>query len=139
MTPGPMWTWSPMPTWPAMTAPLPTVRGAGDAGERDEDDVFADVAVVADVDEVVDLGSAADAGLLERAAVDGGVGADFDVVFDEEGSLLRELGVGAGGGVADVAEAVCTEDCAGVDDDAVAEGGAGVEDGAGIDAAVVRR
>ena len=25
-------TWSPMPTWPAMTAPLPTVRGAGDAG-----------------------------------------------------------------------------------------------------------
>ena len=71
---------------------------AGDAGAHDEDGVFADVAVVADVDEVVELCAAADAGFSERAAVDGGVGADLDVVFNDQCSLLRELRVGAGRG-----------------------------------------
>ena len=69
---------------------------AGDAGLRCDDDVLADDAVVADVDEVVDLRAAADAGLAECAAVDGGVGADLDVVFDDEAALLREDEVLAG-------------------------------------------
>ena len=109
-----MVTWSPMLTWPSDDGAVANGGGAGDSGAHDEDDVFAYVAVVADVDEIVDFCSAAAAGLLEGAAIDGGVCADFNVVFDEEGSLLGELGVGAGGGVAHVAEAVRTEDCAGM-------------------------
>ena len=87
-----------MPTWPASTAPLPTRAGAGDAGKRDQDHVFANVAVVADVNQVVDLDPAADARLAQRPAVDGRVGADLHVVFDHQRALLRELRIGAGGG-----------------------------------------
>jgi len=61
----------------------------------------------------------------------------IDVVVDDECSLLRELRVSAGCGIADVAEAVCAEDDAGVRDDAIADGRAGVDDYARIDAAVL--
>ena len=77
----------------------------------------------------------ADAGFVEGSAVDGGVGADFDGVFDDETSLLRKLDVLAGGFVADVAESVGAEHGSGVDDDAVAELDAGIEDDARMDAA----
>ena len=92
---------------------------------------------MAHVDEVVDLDAAADAGFSQRPAVDGGVGADFDFVLDDQRSLLRELSVGAGGGVAHVAEAVRAEHRAGVYDHPVTERGAGVKYGAGVDVAVV--
>ena len=67
--------------------------GAGDAGERDENHVFSDVAVVPDVNEVVDLSAAANASFGKSSAVDGGIGANLDVVFNDESSLLRELRV----------------------------------------------
>ncbi len=101
--------------------------GAGDTGLGGDDDVAADDAVVADMDEVVDLGAAADAGLAERAAVDGGIRADVDVVFDGEGSLLWEEEVLAGAGMARVAEAPCAEDGPGLYVDEIAKGGPGIE------------
>jgi hypothetical protein len=109
---------------------------AGDASLGGDDDIPADPAVVADVDEVVDLGPLADAGLFESAAVDGGVGADLDVVFDDQGALLGKLGVSAGCRIADIAEAVCAEDSTGVDNDAVAESDAGVDGDARMEDAV---
>ncbi len=66
---------------------------AGDSGQRHHDDVLADVAVVADVDEVIDLDAASNARRLKCSAVDGGVGANFDIVFEGECSLLRKLRV----------------------------------------------
>src|SRR6266481_225270 len=54
---------------------------AGDAGLGGDDDILADLDVVADVHQVVDFCAAADAGFVESAAVNGGVGADFYVVF----------------------------------------------------------
>ena len=70
--------------------------GAADAHPRDQNHVFANLAVVADVDQVIHLGSAANLCLLQRAAIDGRVGADLNVVFDEQRALLRKLGVRAG-------------------------------------------
>ena len=67
--------------------------------------VLADLDVVADVHQVVDLCAAADSGFVERAAVDGGVGSDLYIVFDYQPSDLWELLVAAGLGIADVAEA----------------------------------
>src|SRR6185312_4184232 len=78
---------------------------AGDANLCGDDDIFPDDAVVRDVDTVVDLCAASDAGLAERAPVDGGVGADFDVVLDDAGALLRKEKMRAGFRVADVTEA----------------------------------
>ncbi len=95
--------------------------GAGDAGEGDENDVFSDVAVVADMNEVVDFCAAADACFGEGSTVNGGIGANLNVVFNDKGSLLRELRVRAGGGIADVTKTICSEHCASVDDDTIAE------------------
>src|SRR6478735_6346569 len=64
--------------------------GTGDAGEGDENDVFSDVAVMADMNEVVDFCATSDACFGEGAAVDGGIGANLNVVFNDQGSLLRE-------------------------------------------------
>jgi hypothetical protein len=52
-------------------------------GLRRDDDILADLTVVTDVDQVVDLRAAADAGFVERAAIDGGVGADLNVRLAE--------------------------------------------------------
>ena len=64
-----------MPTWAASSTSRPT---------RD---------VVADLHEVVDLGAGADPRLAHRGAVDGGVGADLDVVLDHHRADLRHLDV----------------------------------------------
>src|SRR5262249_20656193 len=54
--------------------------GAGDAHLADEQVVLADLAVVADLHEVVDLGAGADARGLERAAVNRRAGPDLGVI-----------------------------------------------------------
>jgi hypothetical protein len=52
----------------------------GDPGLRRDHHVPPDLDVVRDLDQVVDLRSGADARRPERSPVDGGVGADFDVI-----------------------------------------------------------
>ncbi len=69
-----------------------------------------------DVDEVVDLCAAANAGFGEGATVDGCVGTDFYIVFDGEGALLREEEIFSVGGVACVAKAGGAENRAGLYD-----------------------
>ena len=59
----------------------------------------ADGGVVTDLDEVVDFGTPADAGLFKAGSVDGGVGANFDVIFEDDDAhlvllLMFSLGVG---------------------------------------------
>src|SRR5208282_1523993 len=54
---------------------------AREAGLRGDNDVLADLAVVADMHEVIDLCAAADASFVERAAINGGVRSDLHVVF----------------------------------------------------------
>ena len=72
-----------------------------------------------DLHQVVYLGAAADAGSLERCAVDGAVGADLHVVFDHHDADLRDLVVR--GSVRRVAEAVRADHGAVVDGHAVAD------------------
>src|ERR1700693_5377513 len=79
---------------------------AGEAGLRGDHHVFSDLAVVADVYEVVDFRASANAGCIQGSAVDGGVGADLDVVFDFQAPDLRKLFVTASRLIAHVAEAV---------------------------------
>ena len=96
----------------------------------------ADLHVVADVHEVVDFCAAADSGFVEGAAVDGGVGADLDIVFNHQTSDLRELLVASGLLVAHVAEAFAAEHGSCLDDDSIAEVRAPVDRHVGVDAAV---
>ena len=75
--------------------------------------------VVGDMDQVVDFRALADDGGAERAAVNGGIGADLDIVVDDDVAELKHFPVAAL--VEHIAEAVRADDRAGVDGDAMAE------------------
>jgi len=77
----------------AMTAPVPTPAAACHARLADEDHVRADVRVVGDLHEVVDLGATADARLAEGGPIDAAVAADVHVVLDDHLPELRHLAV----------------------------------------------
>ena len=85
---GPMNALSPICLWPAMpacasiTTPVSSTVEPAMPACATIDAALADRAVVSDLHEVVDLGAAADPRVAERAAVDGRVGADLDVVLD---------------------------------------------------------
>ena len=64
---------------------------AGDADLRAEEIVLADFDIVPQVAKVIDLGTTADDGIIHRAVVDGGAGADFDVVSDDSTAELADV------------------------------------------------
>src|SRR6185503_4244979 len=81
----------PQPGLPADRDALAEVRAAGDRRAAGHRGVAADAAVVRDLDQVVELDAVLDHGVLERAAVDAGVGADLDVVADAHRAELLDL------------------------------------------------
>src|SRR5579864_8181308 len=82
---------------------------AGETCLRRDHHVFADIDVVSHMHQVIDFCAAANAGDLERAAIDGGIGANLHIIFDDKPSDLRKLFVAAGFRVSDVAEAVASK------------------------------
>src|SRR5436305_10075649 len=90
-------------------------RRAGDACLADDDVARADLAVVADLHQVVDLGPRADARRAECATVNGRAGADLDIVADLDMTKLGNFHVLA----IDVAiaEAIRPDDRIGVHDE----------------------
>src|SRR5690606_14276136 len=72
------------------------LRTAGDTGAAGHDGVVTDAYVVGNLDQVVELHAITDHGVVERAAVDRGVGADLDVAADDDPTGLRNLDPGAG-------------------------------------------
>ena len=105
------------------TAPDPA--RARDADLGDDDRVLADLDVVRDLHEVVDLGAAPHDRVAEHRAIDRRVGADLHVVLDEDPAHLRDLAVRLP--VECVAEAVGPDHRARMDDDPPAELDAGAE------------
>src|SRR5262249_40678386 len=96
--------------------------------------VRSDAAVVADLDLVVELDAVLDHRIVERAAVDGGVGADLDVVADAHHAYLGDLDP-APGLVLRAAEPVGADHRAGMHDDPLPEGAAVIHHHARIKAA----
>src|SRR5204863_3744499 len=108
---------------------------AGNADLRDEQAMFADLHVVSDLDEIIDLGPLAYHGLAERRAIDGGTGADLDIVLDPHDSDLGDLVMFAT--VRRKTVTVGTDDDTGMDDAPAADASAVVNDDVWIDDAVV--
>src|SRR5674476_443715 len=94
-------------------------RTAGNARLRHQNAVPADADIVAYLHQVVDLGALADHGVANGAAVDGGGGADFDIVLDDDAPDLRHLEVALSSH--HEAEAVLTDLAARMNDDAIPE------------------
>ena len=92
---------------------------SGDADLRAEEIVLADFDIVSQVTKVIDLGAAADDGIVHRTVVDGGAGADLDVVSDDSAAELTDVMVMACL-VSGEAEALTADDGMRTKDDAVA-------------------
>ena len=92
---------------------------AGDANLRAEEIVLADLDIMSQMAKIIDLGAAADDGVIHRTVVDGGAGADLDVVSDDSTAELANVMVVTlfiGG----EAEALTADDGMRTKDDAVA-------------------
>src|SRR5262249_14082054 len=75
--------------------------------------------IVANLDEIVDLGPFANHGVLDGSAIDGAVGADFHAVLDDDPTDLRDL---AGTlGARDKPESVLSDRTARMHDHAIAD------------------
>src|SRR5947207_10417633 len=111
------------------------LSGTRDANLRDEQTMFADFHVVPDLDQVIDLGPLTYHGLAECGAVDRSSGANLHIVFDPDDPDLRDLVMFAS--VRGKAVAIRTNHDAGMNDAAVADARAIVNDDVRINDAVV--
>ena len=66
-------------------------HAAGDCDLANQQTIRTDLGSVANVDVVAELGAFADDCVAESAAVDGAIGADFNVVFKNNGADLGNL------------------------------------------------
>ena len=92
---------------------------AGDADLRAEEIVLADLDIMSQVTKVIDLGAAADDGVIHRTVVDGGAGSDLDVISDDSAAELTDVMVVACL-VSGEAKALTADDSMRTKDDAVA-------------------
>lgn len=92
---------------------------AGDADLRAEEIVLADLDIMSQMAKVIDLGAAADDGVIHRTVVDGGAGTDLDVVSDDSAAELANVMV-VTCLVSGEAEALTADDGMRTKDDAVA-------------------
>src|SRR4030095_2479664 len=80
---------------PGDDAALADLGAAGKACERSHNGLFADLNVVAELDQVVELRAAPDARFAEARAVYATICAEFHLVFDDDASDLQELELAA--------------------------------------------
>ena len=92
---------------------------AGDADLRAEEIVLADLDIMSQVAKVIDLGAAADDGVIHRTVVNGGAGADLDVISDDSAAELTDVMMVACL-VSGEAEALTANESMSTKDDAVA-------------------
>lgn len=92
---------------------------AGDADLRAEEIVLADLDIMSQMAKVIDLGAAADDGVIHRTVVDGGAGTDLDVISDDSAAQLTNMMMVACL-VSGEAEALTADDGMRTKDDAVA-------------------
>ena len=89
--PAPIWTWSASPTWPPSTAKSSITELPATPTWRHQHAMPADLHIVADLHQIIELAAFADHRVAQRAAVDGGAGADLDAVLDDDAAQLRNL------------------------------------------------
>src|SRR5262249_45656435 len=76
---------------PSQHRVVPNRHAAGNPHLGNQNAVPPDNGVVADLDQIVDLGSLTDYGVVHRSAVNAGVGANLDIVLNDDASNLRDF------------------------------------------------
>ena len=111
-------------------------RAAGDSRLCGQKNAPPDRDAMGDVNEIVDLRARFDARFTDRRAIDRGIGANLDVVFDDDLGVLRNLQMRAVG-LSREPEPVAADDHAVVQDDAIADDDAFSDRDMGVQRAVV--
>lgn len=99
---------------------------------RHDQGVFTDVAVVSDLDQIIDLRAASNTRFVEGCAIDRRIGSDFDVVLDDDATPLGH-GDGTTIFVRHVAEAIRAEYDTGLKYDAIPDSSVLAQDSARVD------
>src|SRR5207248_7790933 len=110
---------------------------AGESCLGGNDDILADLHIVSNVNQVIDFCATADACDIQSAAVNGGVGSNFDIVFDFQFPDLGKFLIMPGLFIAYIAESITAEYCAGLDHYAIAQAGAGIDRDVGMQLTIV--
>src|SRR5581483_1393690 len=100
---------------------------AREAGLSRDYDVLANLYIVADVNQIIDFRASRNASYVQRAAIEGTVGANFDVVLDLESAYLREFVVAPCFPVAHETETIASQNCAGMNHHSVPESRTGID------------
>ena len=93
---------------PTDDATFPDDGAACNSGTGRNGRMITDTAIVANHDLIIDLHTVANDRVVERTAVDTGIGADFDVVADLDSADLRDLDPGIA--VLGIAETISSND-----------------------------
>ena len=107
-------------------------RPTGETRLGHDQGVLADVAVVSDLDQIVDLRTPSNARLVQGRAIDGRVRTDFDVVLDDDATALSHRD-GTAAFIQHIAEPIRAEHDPGLEYDAVPDSSVFTQDGAGVD------
>src|SRR6478752_1477163 len=99
---------------------------AGDCGVAGKQAEPPDDDVMADLDQIIELAAFSDHGIAQAAAIDTGIGADFDVVLNDHPRKLRDLGMALR--ARHEAETILSDPHAGMQNDAVADQSMGNRD-----------
>ncbi len=126
---------SPKPACPPTTTCLPKSQEPERPDLRRDHRVRADLAVVADVHEIVQFHAFGDARVVERAAIDRRVRSDFDIVGNFHDARLRKFPVPPF--AVRVAKSVCANDRAGMNFHAMPDADAGVKSDARMNPAIL--
>jgi hypothetical protein len=107
-------------------------RPAGKTRLGDDQSVFANITVVSDLDQIVDLCTPPYARLVEGRPIDGGIRADFDIILDDDATTLSHRD-GTTGFVRCVPETIRAENDPGLQYDTIPDSSAFTQDRAGVD------
>jgi hypothetical protein len=110
-------------------------RPTGESRLGGDQDVLTHIAVVCDLDQIVDLRPAPDACLVEGRTIDRRVCANFDIILDDDAAALRHRNRTTAF-VGHVAKTLGTEHDPRVKHDAIAHPRVFTQDGAGVDPAI---
>jgi hypothetical protein len=105
--------------------------GACDSNLADDQVVGTNLAVVSDLNEVINLGTRSDTGSLESASVDGGAGSDFNIVANFHAAKLRYLDMSTA--LKSIPKSIGPYHCIGMNDGPVTNNTIVVQDNIGIE------
>ena len=100
---------------------------AGEPGLRCNDNIFTHLAVVSNVDQVIDLRPATDASGIQSPSINRRIRSDLYIILDLQCANLGKLLIASGGRIRHIAKAIAAQHSSGMNDDTISQSRAGID------------